>query len=150
MKKHLKKLALVLAAALVCTSLVACKHFRNPHCDPERMVQMVQEHLDKVLDKINVTDGQREKIILITDQMIADAKQVQSAHADTRVKIVECVLLDEPDSNWLHDKVDEKAKAWSDFSHRSVDRFIEISAVLTPEQRAELKERFSSAHGAGK
>ena len=36
----------------------------------------------------------------------------------------------------------------NEFSYRTVDRLIEISAVLAPEQRAELKKRFDeSAHG---
>lgn len=146
----MKKFALLIAAALVCTSLVACKHFSNPHGNPERMVQMVEKHLDKVLDSIDVTTEQRKTIDLITEQIIADAKQVRSQHAEDRGKVVACLLLDEPDSVWLHAKVDEKSKVWTEFSHRSIDRFMEISAVLTPEQRAKLQEKFDSAHVAKK
>lgn len=143
----MKKIALLIAAALVCTSLVACKHFSNPH-DPEKMVQMVEKHLEKVLDSLDVTVEQRKKIDLITEQIIADAQQVSSQHAEDRGKIVACIMLDEPASEWLHSKVDEKAKAWTEFSHRSIDRFVEISAVLTTEQRVKLKEKFAAAHGA--
>ena len=143
----MKKIALLIAAALVCTSLVACKHFSNPH-DPERMVQTVEKHIEKVLDSLDVTVEQRKKIDLITEQIIADAQQVSSQHAEDRGKIVACIMLDDPASEWLHSKVEEKAKAWTEFSHRSIDRFVEISAVLTTEQRVKLKEKFAAAHGA--
>jgi Spy/CpxP family protein refolding chaperone len=33
------------------------------------------------------------------------------------------------------------------FSHRMLDYLIEINAVLTPEQRSELKQKFPKAHG---
>jgi hypothetical protein len=46
--------------------------------------------------------------------------------------------------------VDEKAKEFTEFTHRTVDHLIEISAMLTPEQRSELKKGFDSAHGAEK
>ena len=143
----MKKIALLITAALVCTSLVACKHFSNLH-DPESMEQMVEKHLDKVLDSVDVTVEQRNKIDLITEQIIVDAQQVSSQHAEDRGKIVACIMLDEPASEWLHSKVEEKAKAWTEFSHRSIDRFVEISAVLTTEQRVKLKEKFAAAHGA--
>ena len=150
MKKILKGTTLIAIGVLVCSSLVACKHFSNAHHDPEKLVKMVETHIDNVLDKIDVTEKQHGKINLITDQIIADAKKTRSSHLEERDNIVACILLDEPNRDWLHAEMEERSKVWTEFSHRSVDRLIEISAVLTAEQRTELKTRYNKTHGANK
>ena len=150
MKKHLKGTTLIAVGLLVCFSLVACKHFSNAHHDPAKFVNMVETHIDNVLDSVDVTEEQREKINLITEQIIADVEEVYGNQLEDREKIVACILLDEPDRDWLHTQVEKRSKKWTEFSHRSVDRLIEISAVLTAEQRSELMARYNKAHGANK
>lgn len=149
MNKSYKRIVAVLAAVLVTSILAACHHGHRDHGNTKGFAIFMEKSVAHVLSSINVTDEQREQIDRLTGELVEDAKQVRSGHEADRDNIVACLLLDKPNSDWLHGKVDEKAKAWTEFSHRSVDRLIEISAVLSPEQRQELKERFASAHGAG-
>ena len=150
MKKSYKRTVAILAAVFVVSILAACHHGHRGHGNPKEIAIHMEKSVSHVLSAIDVTGEQREQIDRLIGALVEDAKQVHSGHEVDRDNIVACLLLDKPNGDWLHGKADEKAKAWTEFSHRSVDRFIEISAVLSPEQRAELKERFSSAHGAGK
>jgi len=148
MKKPFKISSAIIAVVLAGGLLTACHHHRyGGHGDPERMAEKLEKHLDHVFDKVDATPQQRENIRLISAQIVADAKQLRSQGVEDQGKIVACLLLDEPDRQWLHGLADQKTKEMNEFVHRTVDRLIEISAVLTPEQRAELKKRFESAHG---
>lgn len=147
MKKGFKTIVTVLALVLAGSLLTGCHHRHGYHGDPEKMAEKLEKHLDHVLSKIDATPQQRDKIRLISAQIAEDARQLRSKGAENHGKIVACLLLDTPDRQWLHGQVDQKTKEMNEFAHRTVDRLIEISAVLTPEQRAKLEKRFESAHG---
>lgn len=144
MKKGMKVVAAILGVVLVSGSLVACKH----HGSQRDHAKMMKEHVDSTLSKIDATDEQRAKIGEVTDQIIADGKQLREKNAGDKAKLVDALLQETPDSKLLHSAVDEKAKQLTEFAHRTVDRLVEISTVLTPKQRADLYERYQSTHGA--
>lgn len=144
MKKGFKAIAAVMAVASL-GALAACKHGHQGH-DPKEL----KGHIESTLKKVGTTEEQQAKIGTITDRIIADCGEIHKNSQGLRQKFVACLLLDNPDREWLHKTVDEKAKEFTAFAHRTVDSLIEISGSLTPEQRAELKKRFEAAHGAGK
>lgn len=150
MKKGFKTMLAVLALALVGSLVAGCHHRHSGHGDPEKMAEKLEQHLEHVLDKIDATEEQRGKIRQIVGQISDDARQTHKKSAEERGSIVASLLADNPDREWLHSRVDGKSKAMTEFGHRTVDRLIEISAVLTPEQRTELQKRFESAHGSKK
>lgn len=147
MKKGIKVIVGVAAIVFAGTLATACHHRHGYHSDPEKMAKRMEKHLAHALDKVDATPQQREKIRLISAQIAADAKQLRSKGPEDHGKIVACLLLENPDRQWLHGQVDQKTREMNEFAHRTVDRLIEVSAVLTPEQRSELKKRFESAHG---
>jgi hypothetical protein len=61
--------------------------------------------------------------------------------------MADCFLLDKPNKEWLHQTVDEKANEMKAFAHRTVDSLIEISGMLTTEQRNKLRNSYDAAHG---
>lgn len=146
MKKGMKTIAAVLGVVLVSGSLAACRD-HGSHGDH---FGKVKEHIDASLKKVGATDEQRAKIGGIADQIVSDGQQLKKANQGLKARFVGCLLLDTPNREWLHSTVDEKAKELTVFAHRTVDRLIEISAVLTPEQRSELKKGIEAAHGAEK
>jgi Spy/CpxP family protein refolding chaperone len=146
MKKGLTTITAILGAVLVSGSLTACKH----HGMSGDHSKQIKAHLDSSLKKVGASEEQKAKIDGIADQISADGKQIYTGNAGLKSKVVGCLLLDNPNREWLHATVDEKAKELTGFAHRSIDRLIEISAVLTPEQRQELKKGFDSTHGEKK
>ncbi len=151
MKKGFKALVSVLVLALAGGLFAGCHHHRHSyHGNPEKMAEKLEKHLDRALSKIDATEEQRNRIHLIAGEIIEDARATRKESAGGHGRILDSLLLDNPDREYLHQRLDEKAEAMTEFGHRTVDRLIEISAVLTPAQRAELQERFESAHGAEK
>jgi len=143
MKKGMNAVAVILGIVLVGGTLGACKH-HGSHGDH---AEQIKEHIDASLKKIDATDEQRAKIGVVTNQIVTDGQLLCKNDPELKAKIIGCFLLDTPNREWLHTTVDEKAKELTGFAHRTVDRLIEISAVLTPGQRSELKKKFDSAHG---
>jgi Spy/CpxP family protein refolding chaperone len=146
MTKRMQTVAAILGVVLVGGSLTACKH----HSMGSDHTKQIKEHLDASLKKVDATAEQRAKIGSVVDEISADGKQICAANQGLKAKVVGCLLLDTPNSTWLHATVDEKAKELTGFAHRTVDRLIRMSAVLSPEQRAELKKRFEHSHGEKK
>ncbi|KAA0894058.1 Spy/CpxP family protein refolding chaperone [Oryzomonas rubra] len=143
MNKGIKRIAAVLGAVAMAGAITACKQCGS-HGD---LSGKINGHVAASLDKIDATEEQKGKINAGVDQIVADGKEIYNSNQGLKNKMVGCLLLDIPNSAWLHATVDEKAKELTGFAHRTVDRLIAISAVLTPGQRAELKKRYESAHG---
>ena len=144
MKKGMKAVAAIFGVALMSGMVTACKH-HGSHGDHAKKLK---EHVEASLKKVGATDEQRAKIGEVTDRIVADGQAARKNSQGLTAKVAGCLLLDTPDRDWLHKTVDDKAKEYTGFAHRTVDRLIEISAMLTPAQRSELKKGFDSAHGA--
>lgn len=138
MKKAVKAIAAVVAVTSL-GALAACKVSPMAH-DPKKL----KAHVESKLKGIGATEEQRIKIGLITDQIIKDCSEIHRNNKGLRAKFVGCLLLDSPNREWLHQAVDEKTKELAEFAHRTVDSLIEMSATLTPAQRAELKKQIEA------
>ncbi|QEM67761.1 hypothetical protein FO488_06065 [Geobacter sp. FeAm09] len=147
MNKGIKRVTAVLGAVALAGAITACKQCGSHHGD---LSGKIKGHVAASLDKIDATEEQRGKINAGVDQVVADGQQLHKGNQGLANKVVACLLLDTPDRAWLHATVDEKAKEFTGFAHRTVDRLVEISAVLTPGQRAQLKKRYEAAHEEGK
>lgn len=108
----------------------------------------LKEHIESALKKAGASDEQLRKIAVVTDRLTADCAELHRNNRGLGARFVDRVLLDTPDKEWLHRTVDEKAVELTAFAHRTVDGLIEISGMLTGEQRAALKKRYDAAHGA--
>lgn len=134
----------VLAAGMAVVSMMAVTGCKAHHGhDPKK----VKEHVESSLKKVGASEEQRVKVGAIMDRIIADAKNLRKNSQGLRENFVNCLLLDKPNKEWLHATVDEKAKELTAFAHRTVDSLVEIGGTLTPEQRAELKAKYATAHG---
>ena len=133
------KSVVAVVAVVSAGMLSACKHGHSG-CDPK----MLKEHVDSKLKAIGATGDQRAKIGGITDGIVADLQELQQKNKGISQKFIGCLLLDKPDSQWLHATVDEKAQELAAFAHRTVDRLIDVSGNLTPEQRAEIRKRVAA------
>lgn len=146
MRNRIKTAAAVCGVVIMCGALAACKHHGSSGDHGEK----AKEHMNATLKKIGASEDQRTKISGVMDVIVADGQQLRTENREIKGAIVACLLQDTPDRIWLHATVDEKARTFTGFAHRTVDRLVEISAMLTPQQRTVLKDRFASSHGAEK
>lgn len=117
----MKKIVFALTIALMGTIVMNAQPPRRPHMDPERMVAMQVERLDKDL---SLTDEQKAEITKIYTE------EMESMHKDKPAKMEEGSTpdRDEMKANF------EKMKA----QREAVDA--KVQAVLTPEQQAKYAE----------
>lgn len=143
MKKGMKTAAAILGVVLV-TGVSACKHGGSHGGHAAKL----KEHVNDSLKKVGASDEQKVKINGVMDQIAADGRLLRTSSRGVKTEFVGRILQDAPDREWLHTTVDEKGRELTAFAHRTIDRLIEISAVLTPGQRSELKNSFQASHGA--
>ena len=105
---------------------------------PEHMGRMV----DHMLDGVAASDAQRSEIKKIAQAAAADMKGQREATRGLREKAAQVFAAPTVDANaaealrqQLHTQHDQSSK-------RMLQAMLEISRVLTPEQRASLGERF--------
>lgn len=141
--KQMMRITVFCLAVVSLTALAACKDGHGHGQDPAKL----KSHVDKSLKKIGASEEQRTKVGAVSDAILADCKGLHEANKGVGKQVAGCLLSDQPDRQWLHRTVDDKARQLTDFAHRTVDRLVEISQTLTPEQRVKLKEGFEKAHG---
>ena len=138
---------LLVAVLLICVflSLAGCQ--RQQLTDPEKMGQKFETYFDHVLKSIDATAEQKEKINAIITEIRRDAVTVYHANDLNQGLIVNGILTADPDATVLHEQLHQKTMEMDAFAHRTLDHLLEINALLTAEQRAELKYRYEQSHG---
>src|SRR6185369_2754316 len=121
MRTSLKVVVAGMAAVVSLGMLSGCKGHHGHGHDPEKL----KEHVDSCLKKVGATQEQRQKIAGITDRIIADGSEICKNNKGLGKKFADCLLLDKPNKEWLHQTVNEKAKELTAFAHRTVDSLIE-------------------------
>jgi protein CpxP len=119
------------------------KHVRF---DPERMAERVDRRVDRMLSRVEATDEQKGKVSAITKAALTDLANLGVNPWDTRGKFVELLRADTIDPAALEALRAEQVGKLDAASKRAVAALTEAAAVLTPEQRKELTDRWERRH----
>ncbi|WP_029917475.1 Spy/CpxP family protein refolding chaperone [Pelobacter seleniigenes] len=136
----------LIAVTIVVSSLLltGCHRHRAP--DPDRIAKKLEKHVEHVLSSIDATADQKDKIHAIVSEIQKDAKSMYRNNSFHHNKTLDSLFSDQPDAARLHSQIDEKSEQMTAFFHRTIDHMLEINAVLSPEQRKELKRKYHKAH----
>jgi Spy/CpxP family protein refolding chaperone len=116
--------------------------FCGAHGDPARMERMLGAHLDEVLDELEATPAQREKIAAVKDRLLAKGRALHEERGGAMTELLAQWESPTPDRARVNAIVDERAAGMQAFAHEVADAMVEVHAVLTPEQRAQVAERW--------
>ncbi|MGI5865816.1 MAG: Spy/CpxP family protein refolding chaperone [Myxococcales bacterium] len=145
MKKALVVGAVAIAAFVLLTGFGG--HHRGPfHHDAAKMRKHLDFRINDILDDLNATEAQRSQIHAIKDRLHAELEGTASQRQAAREAVHQEWRSARPDAARLHALVDQHLDAARAVLHKAVDAFVEVHAVLTPEQRAQLEEKLP-AHG---
>jgi Spy/CpxP family protein refolding chaperone len=148
--KWLKRFAIGTVALLGVLALGGVAHAkgRGWH-DPARMEAMFGKRLDRMLDFVQATPEQRTKIVAIKDGLVAKHRALRDARKATRDELLAQWDSVNPDMSRVHARIDDRAKEMTAFAHDAADAMNQVHAILTPEQRAKLSQRWKErgAHG---
>ena len=152
-RSGLTGLALVMASALAATAFAqpgpgghgmgGPMMFGGP---PEHAARMI----DHMLDGLNASDAQRAQIKQIAQAAAADLKPQRDAARALQDRAMQVFTTPTVDANAAEQVRQQMLAQHDQLSRRSLAAMIEISRVLTPEQRAKIGERMKQRREAAR
>ena len=103
---------------------------------PERMARMI----DRMLDGLNATDAQRGQIKQIVQVAATDLKSQREAHRTLRQQGMQIFTAPNVDANAAETLRQQMLAQHDQVSRRMTQAMVDISRVLTPEQKAKIAE----------
>lgn len=150
--RHAPLRSLIVAASLTVTAalpaLAADGHPGGPRGGPMGPAMMfsgsperVARHVDRLLDGLNASDAQRAQIKQIAQTAAADLAGRRDAERTLRQRFLEVFTVPNVDA-LAAESVRQQMQAQHDqASRRVLQAMLDMSRVLTPEQRTALAER---------
>ncbi|MEN8183514.1 MAG: Spy/CpxP family protein refolding chaperone [Myxococcota bacterium] len=138
--------ALLLSAFVSCTRGHGFGHGRHGFGDPESAREHIERHTDWVLDRLDATDTQKDRIVEILDGSVDDLYALRSRHRAHHDEIIELFTAPVIDPAAIESiRVEELALA-DEASAKLAVALVEVAEVLTPEQRVEIREWADHLH----
>jgi Spy/CpxP family protein refolding chaperone len=106
--------------------------------DPEKADKFITFQLNDMLDDINATPDQRQKVLAVKDKILSTMASNRSIRESTHEVIATQWKSDKPDAAAIHAAIDKEFDAMRAAAHAAADQAIEIHAILTPEQREQV------------
>lgn len=101
--------------------------------------------LHRLLRGLNLTQTQTVQATALFYPVRQNAQALRRERQTLRAAWAEELAKAEPDRERLHQMVDEMMDARRQVGHEALDALLELHGSFTPEQRAELQMRLSSA-----
>jgi Spy/CpxP family protein refolding chaperone len=96
--------------------------------------------VDHMLDGLNANEAQRAQIKAIVAQAAADLKGQREAGRDLHVRAAQILTVPTVDANAAEALRQQMMQQHDAASRRTLQAMLDISRVLTPEQRAKIGE----------
>ncbi|MDE0048912.1 MAG: periplasmic heavy metal sensor [Rhodospirillales bacterium] len=112
--------------------------------DGERFERFVEWKIDDMLDEVDASDDQRERVRAIATAAIADMGEFRDFKREGRQALVEALTQETVDREALETLRQNKLETADRASQRLLTALADAADVLTPVQRAELAEEWES------
>jgi protein CpxP len=103
--------------------------------------EQIARHVDRMLDGLNATDAQRAQIKQIAQAAAADLKTQREATQGLHERSMQIFTAPTVDANAAESVRQQMLSAHDQMSRRMLQAMLDVSRVLTPEQRAKIGER---------
>jgi len=137
----------LLATAVALAGWGACRH--RGSADPAEVSARVTARVEHALDDLQATPDQRARVLALKDRLLADGLALRAAGRDARSAVLAQWDQPSPAPADVHALIDARIDAFRKFAHEAADAGLELHALLTPGQRAQLSEklhRLADAH----
>jgi periplasmic protein CpxP/Spy len=113
------------------------------HGGPGMGMMMGGRGLERMLDSVNASAEQRTQIKAIAERTMADLKAQRDAAKGTREQFMTLFTQPTVDANAAEALRAQKMQQADQASRRMTQAMLDVSRVLTPEQRKQLAERMA-------
>lgn len=151
MKPWIQRSLIVLTSAtVVIGSLTACGS-RGEHArgwSDERVTEMRGKAVEKISGKLELNAGQKAKLEVLADEMIASRKVMRGESGDVRADLQALIAGDRFDRRKAQQMLDQKTRALQDSGPKVLAAFGDFYDSLDPEQQKQVRERLERrGHG---
>ncbi|MEQ8452517.1 MAG: Spy/CpxP family protein refolding chaperone [Nitratireductor sp.] len=108
---------------------------------------MMERRMGNMLDQIDATDEQQDKLWKIIDAARAEMRPMFREFRDTHADIVNIISAPTIDREAAEKLRSERVQAMDEASRRMTAALLDAAEVLTPEQRAKLAEHMNKRGG---
>jgi Spy/CpxP family protein refolding chaperone len=151
MKPWIKRSLIALTSAtVVIGGLTACGS-RGDHArgwSDERITEMRGKAVEKISDKLELNAGQKAKLEVLADEMIASRKAMRGESGDFRNDLQALIASDKFDRSKAQQMLDQKTRALQGSGPKVLTAFGDFYDSLNPEQQKQVREKLERrGHG---
>ncbi|TNF60328.1 MAG: periplasmic heavy metal sensor [Burkholderiales bacterium] len=151
MKTWIKRtLIAVTGATIVLGGLAACGHRGEHHhggWSEERVTEMRGKAIERVSSKLELDAGQKQKLGVLADEMLAARKAVRGDSARPREEFKALVAGEKFDRNRAQQLMEQKTQAVQAASPRVIEAMADFYDSLTPTQQAQVRAFMDKRRG---
>lgn len=151
MKPWIKKsLIAVFGASIVLGGLTACGS-RGDHAggwSDERVTEMRGKALDRVSDKLELNDAQKQKLGVLADELIAQRKAWRAQGSDPRAEVKALMANEKFDRSGAQGLLERRTQQVQGAGPKVIAAFGDFYDSLNPTQQQQVRERLNKrGHG---
>ena len=151
MKPWIKRSLIALTSAtVVLGGLTACGS-RGDHArgwSDERVTEARGRMVEKISEKLELNAGQKAKLEVLADEMIASRKAMRGESGDFRNDLQALIAADKFDRTKAQQMLDQKTQALQGSGPKVLAAFGDFYDSLNPEQQKQVRERLERrGHG---
>ena len=151
MKTWIKRSLIGLTTVTVALGgLTACGS-RGDHArgwSDERITEMRGKVIEKVTSKLDLNEVQKQKLGVLTDEMLAARKAVKGDTTDPRADLKTLIAADKFDRTKAQALLDQKTQAVQGNGPKVLAAFGDFFDSLTPEQQKQVRDKLDKrGHG---
>lgn len=111
--------------------------------DPDKMAARIDARVNKVLSRVDATPEQRGQVSAIMKAAVADVSALRSKPLEARGRLLELFRADTVNSQAVEAVRKDQIATADAATQRITKALTEAAAVLTPEQRRKLTQRWA-------
>ena len=155
MKTWIKRTLIgVLGATVLVGGLTACdsrgEHRHGGGWSEERITEMRGKAIEKVSEKLDLKEVQKQKLAVLADEMLAQRKALRAGMESPRAEMKNLIAGEKFDRTRAQSLLDEKTAAVQMAGPRVIAAMADFYDSLNPAQQAQVRERLDKRHGGWK
>ena len=140
-----------LCATLIVGGLTACGSRGERHhgggWSEERITEMRGKAIEKVSEKLELNEAQKQKLGVLADEMLAQRKALRGDTANPRAEMQALIAGDKFDRSRAQTLLEQKTQAVQTGGPRVIAAMADFYDSLTPVQQAQVREKMEKRRG---